>query len=177
MKSILVPVEKYEQLLKQRVTQIAPTIQHGSSQSQERIESQLQDGYDGDTEEQFDVDTLVQTLPKPIQQRGRALLLLMSKDPARRLSWDTKGQLIYNGRLIVGSHIADLIKDSQYLYKRFEPIGMKEFYQSLKEMNVPKTLIGNKQRLEDPIPMRSVPPGIPVQKIVKKKLTFKWKPL
>jgi hypothetical protein len=127
-------------------------------------------------------------LPKPYRQRGRALLQHIQQDPEHRLSWDEKGHLIYKGQTIPHSHISDLLKDSQYLYKRLDPVGKEEFYNVLKEMNVPKGLIGNHQRLEDMegrllsgIAEQRRPPGIPVQQKKKssskskgKKKTFKW---
>jgi hypothetical protein len=80
------------------------------------------------------------------------------KDPRKILSWNDRGELKYRGETLSGSHVTDLLKDSQYAYKNLTPLGKNEFYEGLRELNVPQSLIGNEQR------RGGRPPGIPVHK-------------
>lgn len=177
-KHILIPMDKYKRLL---------------AQQQERGTSSMEKP-DFMSDNPMDIDLILSVLPKPSRQRGAALIKHIQNDPDQRLTWNQKGQVIYKGQLIQGSHIADLLKDSQYLYKRLQPQGKAEFYQALREMNVPQGLIGNRQRWEidmntnhpieskgpDPLPNElpslsehflKRPPGLPEKKSQK---TFKW---
>ena len=178
-KSVLVPVEKYERLI------------HSTS-----THHQMGSGYEADTEEdhdphRLDMNVIVSTLPKQSRQKIQAILRLITEDPQQRLSWDAKGQLVYQGRVIHGSHITDLLKDSQYMYKHFEPKGKDEFYQGLKDLNVPYTLLCNLKRIDGVVTAkdfhnlrRPIPPGIPdkvdkekkkvTMKKKKKKISYKW---
>ena len=53
----------------------------------------------------------------------------------------------YQDREITDSNIADLIKDQMRNRKTFNPRGWLPFTEALKDMNVPKDLIGNPRRL------------------------------
>jgi hypothetical protein len=91
------------------------------------------------------------------------------RDPRKILGWNDRGELRFHGETISGYHVTDLLKDSQYEYKSLKPIGTDQFYDGLREINIPQNLIGNTQR-------RGVnvrPPGIPVHK-GKKMEKEKW---
>jgi hypothetical protein len=171
-KTILLPIEKYERLVSG-----VKSVVHQQHQTNFLHPPILQEGSGQD---RLSVDVILSALPKPYRQRGRALLQHIQQDPEHHLSWDEKGHLIYKGQTIQRSHVSDLLKDSQYLYKSLKPIGKEAFYNALKEMNIPRGLIGNHQRLED-MGMHLLsggerPPGISVQrqKYSSKKKTFKW---
>ena len=65
--------------------------------------------------------------------------------PERGLCWvtsrmmeDMEATICYGGQIMPGSHIADLVKDPQYKYKHFKPIGHELFYKALGDMHIPQ---------------------------------------
>lgn len=87
-------MEKYERLLKQ--TTKPRFCNEEEDTSQEVV--QHGGGYESDTEDtSLGSDLILSALPKPYRQRGSALLRHIQNDPDHRLSWDRKGQLIYQG--------------------------------------------------------------------------------
>jgi hypothetical protein len=124
-KTILVPIQKYQRL----VAGVGPVVhqQQGTTMIPPSI---LQEG---NGQDKLSEDVIMGALPKPYRQRGRALLQHIQQDPEHRLSWDEKGHLIYKGKTIPRSHVSDLLKDSQYLYKRLDPSERKSFTTCLKK--------------------------------------------
>lgn len=110
----------------------------------------------GSTEEEngLDVDIILSAIPKNFRTRAKALLNHIAADPQQRLRWNQQGELIYHGKLIPGSHITDLLKNSQRQYRHSSPVGLKEFQDGLKELNIPIGLVE----------MR--PPGPPGERLV-----------
>jgi hypothetical protein len=118
---------------------------------------------DGDEEEiqigqGLHMDIIMAAIPRHYRHRVKAILLYTMKDPRYIIGWNDRGELDYHDKTIQGSHIIDLIKDSQYAYKNLVPLGIEEFYKGLREMNIPQSLINNDQRRD--INIR--PLGIPV---------------
>lgn len=111
-KMVLVPAEKYE-----------------PSSTVERKENGL------------DVDIILSAIPKNFRTRARALLKHISADPEQRLQWNAQGELVYHGNVIPGSHITDLLKNSQRQYRHSMPVGLQDFQDGLKELNIPIGLI------------------------------------
>ena len=109
-KQMLIPMDKYKRLLTQQSTPTPTPAPAAVLDTSSVIEQQM--------EEPLDTTLILSVLPKQRRQRGAALLKHIQNDPDQRLTWNPKGQVIYKGQLIQGSHIADLLKDSQYLYKR-----------------------------------------------------------
>lgn len=62
------------------------------------------------------------------------------------LTWNERGEIRYKGRVIPGSNVADLLKDSQRRYKSLDPYGEREFYRAWAELNIPEGLLGNDER-------------------------------
>ena len=135
-KSILMPWEKYQRLMKQMGSQ----TEHPSSTTTTPL------AIEEAPNDTLSVDTVLQAIPKNARQRARALLSHIVDDG--RLTWNRKGEISYLGQLVPGSHITDLVKDSQYHYKHFNPIGYELFYNALKDMNMPQGLIGHRERLK-----------------------------
>ena len=61
------------------------------------------------------------------------------------LKWNKLHEIVYNDKLIAGTHITDLIKDTRRTYKNYNPICKYEFYNALSEIHTPLSLIGNSQ--------------------------------
>ena len=91
-------------------------------------------------ENALDVDVILSAIPKNYRNRARSLLNHIMADPQRRLRWNGRGELIYGGARIPGSHITDLLKHSQRPYQHRQPIGQSEFVRGLKELNIPAGL-------------------------------------
>lgn len=117
-------------------------------------------GQDGPQAEEYglDVGVILSAIPKNYRTRAKALLNHITADPQQRLKWNRHGELIHDGRLIPGSHITDLLKNSQRQYKHVQPVGLEEFQDSLKELNIPVGLTENR-------------PGPPGERVEKKWLT------
>ena len=106
-KMVLVPIEKY---------QPSPT------EEEENV---------------LDVDIIMSAIPKNFKTRARALLNHIVADPEQRMQWNERGELIYHGKVIPGSHITDLLKNSQRQYKHSVLAGQEEFQKGLKDLNIP----------------------------------------
>ena len=139
-KTVLIPYEKYLRFL-------------------EKIPTEVQEGKGVSTE------LLLSAIPKPYVHKVNAILSHMTHDPKHVLGWNERGELEYRNRIIEGSHILDLLKDTQREYGRGPPKGHTEFYEGLKDINIPRSLIGNEKRrlvfLDNTI---GLPPGIPDHK-------------
>ena len=87
----------------------------------------------------------------PQQYRARAKNLLSHIEKQTDLDWNNKGELIVQGKPLIGSHIADLLDDTVRTKPRSatsEPIGSNTFLDGLRKSNVPQALIGNKNRFK-----------------------------
>jgi hypothetical protein len=144
-KTVLVPYDKYKRCFDERNPQ------------EDRVGTTLEND-DAQVGKGLSTDIVMSAIPRPYRQRVNAILLHIEKDPGKVLSWNDRGELRYRGETIPGSHVTDLLKDSQYAYRNLTPLGRKEFYEGLRELNVPQSLIGNERRRGDR------PPGIPVHK-------------
>lgn len=162
-KTVLIPYEKYLRCLQQKDT---PIIQKEIEQIDENMEEeQIGQG--------LSMDVLLSDIPKPYLPRVKGILMYVLNDPKHTLKWNERGELQYNGKTIPDSHVLDLLKDSQHQYGGREPKGLEEFYKGLKDINIPRSLIGNQNRrrifLDDHL---GLPPGIPDRMTKKEKK--KW---
>ena len=89
---------------------------------------------------------IVKSLPQKFRNKGAALMERINKSNA--LNYNKRGELIYKGQTIPGSHISDLVNDAIRRRKNFNPTGWQVFARALQELNFPKDLIGHKQRVD-----------------------------
>lgn len=143
-KMVLVPVDKYEGL--------TPRTKRGVQQGKE------------------DVNTPLPTAPsrKRATQKTEDLMTFLKRKGKGLLEWNHSGEIVYKGRTILGSNIKNLVKDAKRRYNNFDPVGDREFYRAMAEMNVPKRLVGNEDRWEDILYYQQSkpayvlpPPGLP----------------
>ena len=80
-----------------------------------------------------------------MKTRAQALLARL-KEREDAITWDDRGQVILKGDLIPKSNISDLISDAMRSRKHFNPVGVREFYDILYEINIPKDLVRNEKR-------------------------------
>ena len=135
---VLIPEERllrYEECDKQKSGNDLPEgIMHGGG---EDLEETLEDS--------LSAEMIVRGIPKTMKTRAQALLERL-KEREDVVTWDDMGQVLLNGVLIPKSNISDLISDAMRSRKHFNPVGVREFYKVLNEINFPKDLVRNERR-------------------------------
>ena len=107
--------------------------------------------YGGGEEEETDslsVEMIVRGIPKTMKSRAEALLAHL-KERGDVITWDDIGQVLLDGVLIPKSNISDLVSDAMRSRKHFNPVGVREFYNVLNKINVPKDLVRNERRWDE----------------------------
>ena len=105
----------------------------------------------GEKEEEEDslsVEMIVRGIPKTMKSRAEALLAHL-KERGDVITWDDMGQVLVDGVLIPKSNISDLVSDAMRSRKHFNPVGVREFYNVLNKINVPKDLVRNERRWDE----------------------------
>ena len=122
MKSILVPLDRYNALVK-RVT--------GVITGEDGVEARLSE------------ELILLSIPKTFRGKASALLAHLRDI----LKWNVRGELLQDGQVVLASNITDLLKD---LYRREyagpPPSGADVFWEILKKANAPLSLILNEDR-------------------------------
>ena len=133
---VLIPEERllrYEERDKQRGEQ---DIMYGGGEKEEEETDFLS------------VEMIVRGIPKTMKSRAEALLAHL-KERGDVITWDDMGQVLVDGVLIPKSNISDLVSDAMRSRKHFNPIGVREFYNVLSKINVPKDLVRNERRWDE----------------------------
>ena len=131
---VLIPEERllrYEERDKQK-----PEIMYGGGEEEEPQEDGLS------------VEMIVRGIPKTMKTRAEALLAHL-KEREDVITWDDMGQVLVDGVLIPKSNISDLVSDAMRSRKHFNPVGVREFYNVLNKINVPKDLVRNEKRWDE----------------------------
>ena len=132
---VLIPEERllrYEERDKQRVEN---GIMYGGGEDSEETDS-------------LSVEMIVRGIPKSMKTRAEALLAHL-KERGDVITWDDMGKVLLDGVLIPKSNISDLVSDATRSRKHFNPIGVREFYNVLNIINVPKDLVRNERRWDE----------------------------
>ena len=127
---VLIPEERllrYEERDKQK-----PEIMYGGGEEEPQ-------------EDSLSVEMIVRGIPKTMKTRAEALLAHL-KERGDVITWDDMGQVLVDGVLIPKSNISDLVSDAMRSRKHFNPVGVREFYNVLNKINVPKDLVRNERR-------------------------------
>ena len=130
---VLIPEERllrYEERDKQR-----PEIMYGGGEEEPQ-------------EDTLSVEMIVRGIPKTMKTRAEALLAHL-KERGDVITWDDMGQVLVDGVLIPKSNISDLVSDAMRSRKHFNPVGVREFYNVLNKINVPKDLVRNERRWDE----------------------------
>ena len=130
---VLIPEERllrYEERDKQR-----PEIMYGRGEEEPQ-------------EDTLSVEMIVRGIPKTMKTRAEALLAHL-KERGDVITWDDMGQVLVDGVLIPKSNISDLVSDAMRSRKHFNPVGVREFYNVLNKINVPKDLVRNERRWDE----------------------------
>ena len=99
-------------------------------------------------EDSLSVEMIVRGIPKTMKTRAEALLAHL-KERGDVITWDDIGQVLVDGVLIPKSNISDLVSDAMRSRKHFNPVGVREFYNVLNKINVPKDLVRNERRWDE----------------------------
>ena len=132
---VLIPEERllrYEERDKQRVEHRDDIMYGGGEEEEEETDS-------------LSVEMIVRGIPKTMKSRAEALLAHL-KERGDVITWDDMGQVLLDGVLIPKSNISDLVSDAMRSRKHFNPVGVREFYNVLNKINVPKDLVRNEKR-------------------------------
>ena len=132
---VLIPEERllrYEERDKQK-----PEILYGRGEKEEEPQ-----------EDALSVEMIVRGIPKTMKTRAEALLAHL-KERGDVITWDDMGQVLVDGVLIPKSNISDLVSDAMRSRKHFNPVGVREFYNVLNKINVPKDLVRNEKRWDE----------------------------
>ena len=135
---VLIPEERllrYEERDKQK-----PEIMYGGGEEEEEEEEPQEDA--------LSVEMIVRGIPKTMKTRAEALLAHL-KERGDVITWDDMGQVLVDGVLIPKSNISDLVSDAMRSRKHFNPVGVREFYNVLNKINVPKDLVRNERRWDE----------------------------
>ena len=127
---VLIPEERllrYEERDKQK-----PEILYGGGEEEPQ-------------EDTLSVEMIVRGIPKTMKTRAEALLAHL-KERGDVITWDDMGQVLVDGVLIPKSNISDLVSDAMRSRKHFNPVGVRDFYNVLNKINVPKDLVRNERR-------------------------------
>ena len=81
----------------------------------------------------------INVLPISYRERGKQLLQRLKTSG----KVNEQGQLLYNGQPVEGTNIVDLLDDVLRRRKTNAPTGWDEFSNTLQELNIPKSWIGN----------------------------------
>ena len=130
---VLIPEERllrYEERDKQR-----PEIMYGGGEEEPQ-------------EDSLSVEMIVRGIPKTMKTRAEALLAHL-KERGDVITWDDMGQVLVDGVLIPKSNISDLVSDAMRSRKHFNPVGVREFYNVLNKINIPKDLVRNERRWDE----------------------------
>ena len=151
---VLIPEEKllrYEERDKE--------LQHGGGEKEEAVRgipkkmkkgaqvllSRLKEESDDEEKDSLTAEMIVRGIPKTMKTRALALLACL-KERKDVITWDNTGQVVLNGNFIPKSNISDLVSDAMRPRKHFNPVGVREFYKMLNEINIPKDLVRNDKR-------------------------------
>ena len=132
---VLIPEERhlrYEERDKQRAEHRDDIMYGGGEEEEEETDS-------------LSVEMIVRGIPKTMKSRAEALLTHL-KERGDVITWDDMGQVLLDGVLIPKSNISDLVSDAMRSRKHFNPVGVREFYNVLNKINVPKDLVRNERR-------------------------------
>lgn len=92
------------------------------------------------------INTLnLSSIPLPYQKKARLIAEHLQQDPT--IDWNERNELLLSGSTIPNSNVIDLIDDLARPNSRSQPTGIKQLVEELKRSNIPKSIIGNKNRL------------------------------
>ncbi len=139
-KSVLVPVEKYKNLLEVQTTMRRQETEDRKSPDNTKTSSpkpEVEGHKERDTK-----DAWVKQLSPEAAERAESLLRHIERTGA--LSWDGEGRILVSGRLLPNTNIHELVTDCVEEDKK--PQGYMDFCEALAKSDTPPRLIVNTPR-------------------------------
>ena len=92
-------------------------------------------------------EMILSLMPKGLRSKTDDLLRFVKKH-GTTISWNERGELLHKGQVLPKTNIVDLMHDvvRQRRSRSSPPPGWREFSEGLREANVPRELIGNRDR-------------------------------
>ena len=158
-KYVLIPEDRYKRmiaLINNKETSTLKNINDSSlddkqtegTENKSVISYRIDDDKNNELENESKQKTLEEILsyfPSRMKSRARLIGSYFDKDNTK-LTYNSLGELLYNGNAIKGSSLTDLLYDACCPRRKYEPIGADYFYNELKQNNLPKGIIRNKDR-------------------------------
>ena len=183
-KFIILSIQKYNHLKKKADNKVMPKQseeeEHNrgvtvTSSSQEDQSDQINQSL---TEEpmpvhnnpRLDKGIILSAIPKIY--KGKANALLDHMPPST--TWNEKGEAVIEGATVQGSHMSDLLRDTQRQYRSIVPTGRDMFWKVLKDHNIPHCLIGNEHFFHKASVPGTKPEHVKKVKRTKAKPYSKW---
>lgn len=113
-------------------------------ETNQNISSNDSDKIETNEIETENLDSILKYLPRIYEKSAKLLLQYLTNKT--NIRWNEDGEIIINGETIVGSHIAELVKDAitNRNNKNNVPIGINVFYENVG--NIPDSLLRNDAR-------------------------------
>ena len=89
-------------------------------------------------------EEVLHTVPKTLRRKAETILERINRHP--NMNWNDRGEFVFNGEVVRGSNVVDLVNDIIRHRKSFQPHGWEEFARALRQSNVPQDLVGNRNR-------------------------------
>lgn len=93
------------------------------------------------------IKNIIESVPKTYRYKAHTLLKYLLDAPSSKIGWDKQGLVTINGAIVTGSNISDLINDAIRERKTVKAIGRVQFARLLHDINIPLSLIGNRNFL------------------------------
>ena len=87
---------------------------------------------------------VIQSVPKTMKNKAERLLQRIQNHPD--LTWNPRGEIVWQGQVIKNSNLVDLVNDVLRKRQSVQPAGWETFATALKEVNIPQDLVGNPER-------------------------------
>ena len=122
-----------------------PTTPPVTIESKDSSQDSSQDSSRDSSQDTWSVEILT-SIPKPYRTKA-GLLLHHIKHNQSKVGWDSTGQITIHGSALPGTNIVDLVHDLVRPRKAAPPAGVYPAIAALKESNLPREAVGNKNRI------------------------------
>ena len=143
----VLPLQEWKELMKEHgekhSIQNNTLIDSESGMKEQRDQPQIDQMGSGSSSIQVNIkdESLLEYIPDRLKDKALKILRILQKN--KRFTWDSQGQVSYDGKSIPFSHLSDL------LYAAVRPVpaknhdypGIHQLITTLRELNVPQTLL------------------------------------
>lgn len=137
-------LQRYLALVKQGEKEerhITLTVAKDSEALKQRVEGGEEEEEDKKLDET--AREVVQNLPARYRNNAQYIIKKLTKS---RGGWTPRGEFVYNGDVVKGSHLLDLFKSLTVSLKKSQPPkGWTGFLNTLSELNIPLSMMSNPQ--------------------------------